>query len=329
MATRTPAHNRVLTSEGARPGASLQARLEFGFRWLTVLAALVMLAVVLGILYELARHSGRAFGKFGFGFLISQVWNPVTEEFGAASSVFGTLVSTLIAMVMAVPVGIVVALFLVELAPAWLSKIVGTAVELLAAIPSIIYGMWGLFVLAPILGKYVQPALDKYTGGLPLFEGAPIGIGMLPAGIVLSIMILPFVTAVTRDVFLMVPPELKESAFGVGSTTWETTWKVTLRYGLQGVVGAGFLALGRALGETMAVTFVIGNAHRISARLYDPGNTIASALANEFGEVNPEYQVTYFSSLIALAFILFLITFVVQLAAQIWLRRVARSMGAR
>ena len=248
---------------------------------MTASAGLVLL-IMIAILIELTHHSQLSLHKFGFGFLFSSAWNPVSGQFGALSSIFGTVVSTVIAMLLAVPLGLVIALFLVELAPPWLSTIVGNAIELLAAIPSIIYGMWGLFVFAPFLADHIQPLLGKTLGFLPLFKGAPMGIGMLTAGIILALMILPFVAAVMRDVFRMTPAVVKEAGYGMGATTWEVTSHVTVRYGLSGLLGAVFLGLGRAIGETMAITFVIGNNHNISASLFAAGNSIASTLANEF-----------------------------------------------
>lgn len=292
------------------------------FRGLTASCAVLVPLLIAAIFSELLHYSLPAFKKFGLSFLISQEWNPVTGQFGAASSIFGTLVSTFIAMIIAVPLSLAIALFLVELAPPKLSRAVGTMIELLAAIPSIIYGMWGLFVFAPLMARYVQPVLGHYLGVLPLFQGPPLGIGMLTAGIILAVMILPFISAVTRDVFQLVPPVVKESAFGLGATTWEVTFKVTIPYGLVGIIGACFLGLGRALGETMAVTFVIGNSHRISASLFAPGNSIASALANEFTEAT---EPLYISSLIALGLILFVITWTVQVISQILLRRMYRA----
>jgi phosphate transport system permease protein len=294
------------------------------FKWSAIASAWLVLAVVLGFFIELIRSSRLSIARFGLKFLISQAWNPVTENFGALSSIFGTLVSTAIAMLLAVPLSLVIALFLVELAPPRVSRIIGGAIELLAAIPSIIYGMWGLFVFAPLMAKYAQPFMGKTLGWLPLFQGPPMGIGMLTAGIILALMILPFITAVSRDVFQLVPAVLKESAYGVGATIWEVTRKVTLRYGLSGIVGAAFLGLGRALGETMAVTFVIGNDHSISPSLFAAGNSIASALANEFTEAS---EPIYLNSLIELALVLFVITFLVQVFAQLWLRRLQRGVG--
>jgi phosphate transport system permease protein len=271
----------------------------------------------------LLLDSRLAVAKFGLGFLVSDAWNPVTGDFGGLSSIFGTAASTLIAMLIATPLGLVIALFLVELAPPKLSAFFGSAIELLAAIPSIIYGMWGLFVFAPFMANHVQPILGKYLGFLPLFQGPPLGIGMLTAGIILALMILPYISSVTRDVFMMVPPVVKEAAYGVGATNWEVTRGVTLRYSLSGIVGAGFLGLGRAVGETMAVTFVIGNNHQISASLFASGNSIASTLANEFTEASDPL---YLSSLINLGLVLFIMTLLFQAAAQFWLWHIGKKM---
>jgi phosphate transport system permease protein len=292
------------------------------FRWLSRGCALLVPALIGGIFLALLIYSLPAIEKFGVGFLVSPEWNPVTQEFGAASSIFGTVVSTLIAMLLAVPLSLAIAFFLVELAPPRVSRVVGTLIELLAAIPSIIYGMWGLFVFAPFLQTYVQPWLASTLGFLPLFQGPPLGIGIMSAGIILAFMILPFICAFARDVFLLVPRPIRESAFGMGATTWEVMHKVMIPYGLVGLVGAVFLGLGRALGETMAITFVIGNSHRISASLFAAGNSIASTLANEFAEAT---EPLYVSSLMALGLVLFLITYLVQVLAQFLLRRLYRS----
>ncbi len=292
----------------------------------SLLCAVSILVVVGALFASLVDQSMPAIREFGPGFLTSREWNPVLGEFGAASSIFGTLVSTAIALVIAVPLSLVTALFLVELAPPSVSRLAGGAVELLAAIPSIIYGMWGLFVFAPFMADHVQPFLMEHTGGIPLFQGVPMGIGMLTAGIILALMILPFITSVTRDVYRLVPSVLKESAYGLGSTTWEVTHKVTIRAGIRGVVGACFLGLGRAIGETMAVTFVIGNDHEISASLFDAGNSIASTLANEFAEAS---EPIYLSSLIALGLVLLLITVIIQSLAQAWLMWMQRAAGVQ
>lgn len=292
----------------------------------SLLCAVGILVVVAALFASLVDSSMPAIREFGPGFLVSREWNPVLGEFGALSSIFGTLVSTAIALVIAVPLSLVTALFLVELAPPSVGRVVGGAIELLAAIPSIIYGMWGLFVFAPFMADHVQPFLMEHTGAVPFFQGVPMGIGMLTAGIILALMILPFITSVTRDVYRLVPAVLKESAYGLGSTTWEVTHKVTIRAGIRGVVGACFLGLGRAIGETMAVTFVIGNDHGISASLFDAGNSIASTLANEFAEAS---EPVYLSSLVALGLVLLLITVVIQSIAQVWLMWMQRAVGAQ
>ncbi len=311
-------------TESTQPTTAVKAssRGDKTFRSLSVLSAILIPLLMAGIFIELLRSSWSAIRTFGFGFLISQNWNPVTQQFGAASSIYGTLVSTLIAMVIAVPLSLALALFLVELAPPRVSRSVGTIIELLAAIPSIIYGMWGLFVFAPFMAKYIQPALGSSLGWLPLFQGPPMGLGMLTTGIILAIMILPFICAISRDVFSLVPPVVKEAAFGMGATTWEVTYKVTIPYGLVGIIGAVFLGLGRALGETMAVTFVIGNSHQISASLLSAGNSIASTLANEFSEAT---EALYVSALIELGLILFAITYLVQMVSQMLLKRMYRA----
>jgi len=296
------------------------------FRWLTALCALVLPLIMIAIGLALLYYSFPALRKFGLGFFFSTEWNPVTQEFGALSSIYGTLVSTLLAMLIAVPLSLAIALLLVELAPPKISRTVGTMIELLAAIPSIIYGMWGLFVFAPLMATYVQPWLHAYVGWLPglgaLFQGPPMGLGMLTAGLILGFMVLPFTCAITRDVFQMVPAVVKESAYGLGATTWEVTYKVTIPYGLVGIIGAFFLGLGRALGETMAVTFVIGNSHKINLGLFYPGNSIASCLANEFAEAT---ELIYISSLICLGLVLFIFTYLVQVVSQMMLRRMYRA----
>ena len=297
---------------------------DLAFKWFAASCAAVIFLILLGILWELITNSKLSLLRFGLKFLISSNWNPVTQEFGALSSLYGTFVSTVIAMVLAVPLSLIIALFLVELAPPWASRIIGGAIELLAAVPSIIYGMWGLFIFAPFMADYVQPFLAKIGGWTPLFSGPPMGIGMLTAGIILALMVLPFITAVSRDVFLMVPPVVKESAYGVGATTWEVTRKVTVRYGARGIMGAVFLGLGRAIGETMAVTFVIGNNHTISPSLFAAGNSIASTLANEFTEAS---EPMYLSALVELGLVLFLVTILVQIAAHLWLQRMQKTAG--
>ena len=313
-------HLRVVPKPESRSSATSKG--DNAFRWFTFACSMFVPLVMLAIGAELIRSSIPAIKQFGLNFLVNADWNPVTQSFGAASSIFGTLISTLIAMVIAVPLSLAIALFLVELAPPRVSNTVGTMIELLAAIPSIIYGMWGLFIFAPFMAHYVQPLLGETLGFLPLFHGPPLGIGILTAGIILAFMVLPFISAITRDVFKLVPSVVKESAFGLGATTWEVTRRVTIPYGLVGILGAVFLGLGRALGETMAVTFVIGNAHRISASLFAPGNTIASTLANEFTEAT---EPLYISSLVALGLVLYVITYLVQVVSQMLLRRMYRA----
>ena len=305
-------------------------RQDAAFRLVTQAFAFLVLLVLAGIILTLILGSWQSIAKFGAGFLVSSEWNPVTEEFGALVPIVGTLVTSAIALVIGVPVSFGIALFLTELSPVWLRRPIGTAIELLAAVPSIIYGMWGLFVLVPLIQSHVQPFLIEIFGDVPLigalFEGPPLGIGMMTAGLILSIMVIPFITAVMRDVFDLVPSMLKESAYGMGATTWEVVYRVVLPYTKAGVVGGIMLGLGRALGETMAVTFVIGNAHRLSASLMAPGNSIASALANEFTEAVGDL---YFSALFELGLILFVITTVVLALSKVMLMRLARHEGAR
>lgn len=305
---------------------STQNRADTVFKTITILGAGLIFLVMAALFIQLVNSSLLSIKAFGWGFLFNNIWDPIREQFGAASSIYGTLMSTLIAMVIAVPLSILVALFLVELSNPTLSKWIGTGIELLAAVPSIIYGMWGLFVFAPFMGNYVQPFFKSIFGESGLFSGPPIGIGMLSAGIILAFMILPFITAVVRDVFVMVPSVVKESAYGMGSTTWEVTRKVTIRYGIQGIIGATFLGLGRAIGETMAVTFVIGNSHRIATSLFAPANSITATLANEFTEAS---EPLYLSVLIELGLVLFAITFIIQVISQLWLRRVKKQMGTQ
>ncbi len=292
----------------------------------TACAAALVLALLVVLVLRLTQYAWPAISRFGLRFLVDGRWDIGAEQFGAASSIYGTLITTLIAMLIAAPLGVASAMFLVEMAPSWLSGSVGVALELLAAVPSIIYGMWGLFIFAPFMANYVQPTLAGWLGFLPLFQGPKMGLGVLTAGIILALMILPFITAVSRDVFRLVPPVMKESAYGVGATTWEVTRDVSLRYGVAGIAGALFLGLGRALGETMAVTFVIGNNHALSASLFDAGNTIASTLANEFAEADSDL---HRAALVELGLVLFGMTLVFQLLAQLWLRRVRKSMGSR
>ena len=298
------------------------------FKNLTRFFAFFVFSILVAILISLAYHSQLTLSKFGFEFLFVDEWDPVKEEFGALVPIYGTLVSSAIAMIIGIPVSFGIALFLTELSPNWLKRPLGTAIEMLAAIPSIIYGMWGLFVFAPLFAQYVQPVLIKTFGALPifgpLFKGPGLGIGMLTAGIILAVMVIPFITAVMRDVFELVPPMFKESAYGLGATTWEVVWHVVLPYTKIGVVGGIMLGLGRALGETMAVTFVIGNAHRLSTSLLAPGNSIASSLANEFTEAVGDL---HSSALIELGLILFLITTIVLALSKLMLMRLALSEG--
>ncbi len=294
------------------------------FKALTLGFALGIVLLFVAIIVALWNESQPSIEAFGFGFITSDAWNPVLDKFGALIPIAGTLISTAIAMLVAVPLSIGVALFLAELAPEWMKAPFGTAIELLAAIPSIVYGMWGLFVLAPIMSDHIEPWLAEHLGFLPLFSGPAMGIGMLTAGLVLALMILPFIASVTRDVFLMTPQNLKEAAYGMGATTWEVVRDVMIPYGKRGIVGAVFLGMGRALGETMAVTFVIGNAYHLSWSLFAPGNSIASTLANEFNEADSEI---YISSLIELGMLLFLITFIVLGLAQLWLKRGQQGGG--
>ena len=309
--------------------AARQLTYERIFRAGTLSAAILVLMILGGVAVSLVRGAWPALHHFGFSFITRQTWNPVTDEFGALAPIYGTVITSLIAMAIAVPTGFGVALFLTELCPPLLKRPIGVAVELLAAVPSIIFGIWGLFVLAPVLQRHVQPWLIEHAHPIPgiakLFMGPPFGIGILSAGIVLAIMVLPFIAATLRDVFDTVPPMLKESGYGLGATTWEVIWNVVVPHSRVGIVGGVMLGLGRALGETMAVTFVIGNAHRISTSLLAPGTTISSAIANEFTEAVGDL---YTSSLIALGLLLFLITFTVIAAAQAMLRHLERRVAA-
>jgi len=298
------------------------------FRVLTRAAAIAVLVILGGVIISLIDGSLPALQAFGLNFLIEERWNPVTEKFGALAPIYGTLVTSFIAMLIAVPVGLLIAVFLTELCPLWLRRPIGIAIELLAGIPSIIYGIWGLFVFAPFLQDTLQPFLITTFGNIPvlstLFAGPPYGIGMLTAGLILAIMVLPFITSISRDVFDAVPSVLKEAAYGIGCTTWEVVRYVVLPYARVGVIGGVMLGLGRALGETMAVTFVIGNAHRVSSSLLAPGTTISATIANEFTEAVGDL---YTSSLIALGLILFVITFIVLAIARYMLLRLERRIA--
>ena len=305
-----------------------QRRLDTLFRGLTRFFAFSVLAALFGILLSLVIGAMPAITHFGLSFLVNSDWDPVNESFGALVPIYGTLVTAAIALVIGVPVSFGIAVFLTELSPGWLRRPLGIAVELLAGVPSIIYGMWGLFVFAPLFADTLQPWLIDHLGPLPLvgflFQGAPMGIGVFTAGLILAIMIIPFISSVMRDVFEVVPLMLKESAYGLGSTTWEVIRYVVLPYTKTGVVGGIMLGLGRALGETMAVTFVIGNAYQLSPSLFMPSNSIASALANEYAEATGGL---YVSSLILLGLILFFITFVVLAASKLLLLRLKRNEG--
>ncbi|MFM9967190.1 MAG: phosphate ABC transporter permease subunit PstC [Burkholderiales bacterium] len=303
-------------------------RLDVAFEYSARFFAFLVLAMLAAIIVSLFIGSLPAMEKFGFGFLTSSEWNPVTEQFGALAPMVGTLLTSFIALLITIPVSFGIALFLTEMAPPILRRPLGTAIELLAAVPSIIYGMWGLFVFAPVFSEYVQPLLTTLLGPIPLigvlFRGPPIGIGVLSAGIILAIMVIPFIAAVMRDVFEIVPGVLKESSYALGSTTWEVVWNIVLPYTKTGVVGGIMLGLGRALGETMAVTFVIGNAHKLNLSLMMPGNSIASTLANEFTEAVGDM---YTSALIELGLLLFLITFVVLSLSKLLLMQLAKQEG--
>jgi len=298
------------------------------FRSLTRAAAFSVLVILGMVIFSLISGSLPALREFGFEFIYTERWNPVTEKFGAIAPIYGTVVTSFIAMLIAVPVGLMIALFLTEICPMWLRRPIGIAIELLAGIPSIIYGIWGLFIFAPFLQETLQPFLINIFGPIPvlstLFAGPPYGIGVLTAGLVLAIMVLPFITSISRDVFEAVPPVLKEAAYGVGCTTWEVARHVVLPYARVGVIGGVMLGLGRALGETMAVTFVIGNAHRISGSILAPGTTISATIANEFTEAVGDL---YTSALTALGLILFVITFIVLALARYMLLRVEKRVG--
>jgi len=298
------------------------------FRALTFLFALLVLLILGGVIVALVEGALPALRTFGIAFLFSDVWNPVTEKFGALAPIYGTLVTSAIAMLVGIPVAFGVAVFITEICPIWLKRPLATMIELLAAIPSIIYGIWGLFVFAPFVQQYIQPSLIASLGQIPgfgaLFAGPPLGIGVLTAGFILAIMVLPFISSIMRDVFETVPAILKESAYGLGATRSEVVRQIVLPYTRIGVVGGIMLGLGRALGETMAVTFVIGNAHRISVSILQPGTTISASLANEFTEAVGDL---YLSSLIALGFILFVITFIVLAIAKLMLLRLQQRAG--
>ena len=342
MSTPMPAHP-ALPSSGAAGASARKQRpparrpLLSGtmadrlFGWLARAAALLTLALLVGILASLVIGAWPSIARYGLGFLTSSVWDPVQNEYGGLVMIYGTLATSFIALLIAVPVSFGIALFLTELSPAWLKRPLGTAIELLAAVPSIVYGMWGLMVFGPILAQYVQTPLQSWFEGIPYLgafvSGPPVGIGLLAAGIILAIMIIPFIAAVMRDVFEVTPALLKESAYGLGSTTWEVMWKVVLPYTKSGVLGGVMLGLGRALGETMAVTFVIGNMNQLnSLSIFEAANSITSALANEFAEAG---EGLHQASLIYLGLVLFFITFVVLTLSKILLNRLQKGEGSR
>jgi len=300
------------------------------FKYTIQFFALSVLLTLLGIIASLIFNAAPALSKFGFGFFTTVEWDVVNGEFGGLIAIYGTIITSIIALIIAVPLSFGIAVFLTEMCPSILRRPLGTAIEILAAVPSIIYGMFGLFIFAPIFAQYIQPALAGTLGQIPgfgiLFSGAFNGIGILCAGLILAMMILPFIASVMRDVFEIVPPVLKESAYGIGCTTWEVVRNVVLPYTKTGVIGGIMLGLGRALGETMAVTFVIGNAHKLSASLFAPGNSIASTLANEFGEAEVG---AHYSSLFALGLALFVITFIVLTLAKFMLMRMEANQGAK
>ena len=316
------------TREQREQRARRDTRHDRWFRITLLTAALLVLFVMLGAAVSTLWGGRLAFTTFGWSFLTSSEWDVVNGRFGALVPIYGTLVTSLIALILAVPVSFGIALFLSEIAPPWLRTPVASAVELLAGIPSIIYGMWGLFIFGPFMAEYLAPWINDYLGAIPviggLFQGPALGIGMLSAGIILAIMILPFITSVMYEVFRTVPQQLKESAYALGSTTWEVCWDIVLPYTRSAVVGGIFLGLGRALGETMAVTFVLGNAHQLSLSLMMPSSSIASVIANEFNEA---YTDLHRSSLIALGFLLFVVTFIVLMMARLMLARMSRRAG--
>jgi phosphate transport system permease protein len=321
----------TVLQRGGAPAPSAQrsgAGPDRVFELITRASAWFVLLLLVATAASMAWGGRLAFKTFGFHFLTSSAWDPVTQNFGAFLPIYGTLVTSAIALIIAVPVSIGIGLFLTDIAPRWTRAPIGIAIELLAAIPSIIYGMWGLFVFAPFMAAHVEPWLTGHLSDKPLvgalFSGPPIGIGMLTAGIVLGIMVIPFIASVAREVFGAVPPSLKESAVALGSTRWEILSRVTLPYTRSAIIGAIFLGLGRALGETMAVTFVLGNAHDLSSSLLMPSNSIAAAIANEFTEADTDL---YRSSLIALGFLLFIVTFIVLSIAKLLLLRINRQLG--
>lgn len=302
-------HSEIIAS----PALSVHNVGDAVFKYLTTFFAAMVLLLILVMAYEMYASSSLTIEKFGWSFLTSTEWDPVTEQYGALPFIYGTVVSSLIALILALPVGLGIAIFLTELAPRWLERPLSFIIELLAGIPSIVYGLWGFFVMVPWIRTTVEPFLSKHIGFIPLFEGAPYGVGMLAAGIILSIMILPIIASISRDVLSAVPAAQKEAALALGSTPWEAT-RIALSYSRSGIVGATILGLGRALGETMAVTMVIGNRPEIKVSLFEPGYTMASVLANEFTEATSEM---YISALIEIALVLFVVAILVNAIARL------------
>jgi phosphate transport system permease protein len=323
-------HHPIVSGSALTRQLRSEARAESVFRSTTLACAVLVLVLLASIIVSLIYGSLPALKAFQWSFITREKWNPVTEQFGALAPLYGTVVSSLIGMLIAVPISFGIAVFLTETCPRWLRGPISTGIELLASIPSIVFGIWGLFVLAPILQHHVQPWLIDHLGPLPgvgmLFQGPPFGIGLLTAGLVLAVMVLPFITAVMREVFRMTPLPLKEAAYGVGATQWDVVYGVVVPWSRTGVIGGIMLGLGRALGETMAVTFVIGNAHRVSASLLAPATTISASIANEFNEAVGDL---YTSSLIALGLLLFVITFIIIGAARYMLLRLESRGGKR
>ena len=319
--------NALAPAASARDVAD--ARADRTFRWILTATALFVLVTLAGAALSMLWGGRSVLAHEGLDFFLSTDWNPVEDKYGALVPIYGTIVTAVIAMLIAVPVSFGIAFFLTEVAPRWLRTPIGTAIELLAGIPSIIYGMWGFFVLMPVMREHLIPWLDAHVGPLPvvgaLFRGPPIGAGMLTSGIVLSIMIIPFISSVMREVFLTVPSRLKESAYALGATKWEVSWDIVLPYTRSAVIGGVFLGLGRALGETMAVAFVIGNSVSFTASLLEPSTTIAALIANDFGEATEQYR----SALLLLGFVLFIVTFVVLALARLMLLNLSRKEGNR
>ena len=319
--------NAIALPASARDTAD--ARNDRRFRWLLTATAVFVLVTLAGAALSMLWGGRSVLASEGLGFFFSTDWNPVENKYGALVPIYGTVVTAVIAMLIAVPVSFGIAFFLTEVAPRWLRTPVGTAIELLAGVPSIIYGMWGFFVLMPVMREHMIPWLDENVGPIPvigkLFQGPPIGAGMLTSGIVLSIMVIPFISSVMREVFLTVPSRLKESAYALGATKWEVSWDIVLPYTRSAVIGGVFLGLGRALGETMAVAFVIGNSVNFTASLLEPSTTIAALIANDFGEATEEYR----AALLLLGFVLFIVTFVVLAIARLMLANLSRKEGNR